>query len=101
MIKGYHTYRPLPPNTTIKESDVEGLGLFATQDIAAGKCIGITHIKNKDWQDGFIRTPIGGFVNHSETPNCKFEGEDTKFLFTIKPIESGEELLASYTLYKP
>ena len=29
-------YRPLPNNVTIKPSGIDGLGLFATEDIAVG-----------------------------------------------------------------
>jgi len=38
------TYRPLPKSLTIKPSGIEGLGLFATQDIKAGTQLGVTHI---------------------------------------------------------
>jgi hypothetical protein len=95
------TYKPLPPNVTIKQSGIHGLGLFATEDISKGQCLGISHIKNPDWENGYIRTPVGGFVNHSETPNCKFEGDETLFMFTIEEILEGEELTANYSLYKP
>ena len=101
MNKKSKTYRPLPSSLTVKESKIEGLGLFATENISKGTCLGISHIKNIDWENGFIRTPIGGFVNHSENPNCKFDGDDTLFLFTLTEIMEGEELLANYTLYKP
>ena len=30
-------YRPLPTQLTIKNSPIEGLGLFATEDIKAGE----------------------------------------------------------------
>ena len=93
------TYRPLPAIVTIKQSKVEGLGMFATEYIPIGTCIGISHVKNPDWENGFIRTPVGGFVNHSDDPNCKFEGDDTKFLYTTREIEEGDELLATYSLY--
>ena len=31
-----HHYRPLIPEVTIKESDINGLGLFALEDLKAG-----------------------------------------------------------------
>ena len=31
-------YRPLPDGLTIKDSDVQGLGLFATKDFEADVC---------------------------------------------------------------
>jgi hypothetical protein len=37
-------YRPLPDEITIGESDIEGLGVFATEDIAKGADLGMTHV---------------------------------------------------------
>ena len=41
-------YRPLPDGLTIKNSPIEGLGLFATIDIKKSTFIGVTH--NRDEQ---------------------------------------------------
>ena len=38
------TYRPLPNMLTIKESDIEGLGLFAIRDIDAPIELSLIHI---------------------------------------------------------
>ena len=46
------TYRPLPKNLTIKESNIEGLGLFATDFIEDGVTLGLTHVPNKHRQYG-------------------------------------------------
>ena len=54
-------YKPLPKEITIRESDIEGLGIFATMNILEGKDLGKTHIKVPQFK-GFIRTPIGGFI---------------------------------------
>ena len=62
------SYRPLPDGLTIKGSPIEGLGLFATQDIKKGSFIGITHIRDEQFENKYIRTPIGGFYNHSNEP---------------------------------
>ena len=102
-------YRPLPYNLTIKKSLIDGLGLFATEDIDANTDLGPTHILNQDFEDGVIRLPLGGFFNHSNFPNCKIiEGiynETSSYkclrLITIKDIKAGEELTAKYTLYTP
>ena len=96
-------YRPLPDCLTIKKSDIEGLGVFATQQISSEMVLGITHIKNKRAENGYWRTPLGGFINHSDMPNCiKEENRFTHNLFlkTIKDIKEGEELTLNYTLYK-
>lgn len=95
-------YKPLPEYLTIKYSGIHGLGLFATDDIDANFRIGITHIKDLRFEDGYIRTPLGGWFNHSTEPNCKVVHEDEFiFLETIKEIKNGEELTAFYSLYDP
>ena len=107
-------YRPLPPNLTIKRSKLHGLGLFALEDIAKGTGLGIIHIKADlglatGFDKGVIRTPLGGFINHSDTPNCSkrlcytaYNGDPTLiyYLHTDRKIEKEEELTVKYTLYK-
>jgi len=61
-------YRPLPDGLTIKNSPIEGLGLFATTDIKKNSFIGITHIRDEQFENKYIRTPLGGFYNHSNEP---------------------------------
>ena len=61
-------YRPLPKQLTIKNSPIEGLGLFATEDIKSNSFIGITHIRDEQFENKYIRTPLGGFYNHSNEP---------------------------------
>ena len=70
-------YKPLPDSLTIKKSPNEGLGLYATKDIKANSFIGLTHIKDKDFDNGYIRTPLGGFYNHSNEPNVRRVVSDT------------------------
>lgn len=104
-------YRPLPDCLTIKESEIEGLGLFATKDIPAGSELGETHY----YLHGImIRTPLGGFYNHSDNPNSErvakerirpFDTERAIVysyeLITLKDIKAGEEITVKYTLYNP
>ena len=61
-------YRPLPDGLTIKNSPIEGLGLFAKTDIKANSFIGVTHIRDEQFENKYIRTPLGGFYNHSNEP---------------------------------
>ncbi len=61
-------YRPLPDGLTIKNSPIEGLGLFATKDIKKNSFIGVTHVRDEQFENKYIRTPIGGFYNHSNEP---------------------------------
>ena len=61
------TYRPLPSNVTIKNSKIDGLGLFAVEDIPIGTNLGVSH--QHIHSNLLIRTPLGGFYNHSDKPN--------------------------------
>ena len=38
-------YKPLPENLAVRESDIEGSGVFAKERIEAGLDLGMTHIK--------------------------------------------------------
>jgi len=98
-------YKPLPESVTIKQSGINGLGLFADQDINQATNLGVTHIK---LDEQIIRTPLGGFINHSNTPNCAkvelhangHEPFTKKWnLVTLKDIKKGEELTLRYTFY--
>ena len=95
-------YRPLPTYLTIKSSSVEGLGLFAVESIKKSTNIGISHVGDRHFQNGYIRTPLGGFINHSSTPNCRksLEGR-LLYIITITDIKEGEELTLKYSLYDP
>ena len=61
-------YRPLPDGLTIKNSPIEGLGLFSTINIKINSFIGVTHIRDEQFENKYIRTPLGGFYNHSNNP---------------------------------
>ena len=103
-------YKPLPDSLTIKPSKVNGLGLFAKETIPQATNLGMTHFKIGDT---IFRTPLGGFINHANTPNCiKVElrmsnTDDIEKTFrykkwnlvTIKDIKQGEELTLKYTFY--
>ena len=107
-------YKPLPNYLTIRNSGIEGLGLFATEKIEQGTNFGVCHIPNEDYENGYIRTPLGGFINHSDNPNCekvklRFTNEDDPKLrydfkkwnlITIQDIKPGEELTIKYEWYQ-
>ena len=94
-------YKPLPDELTIDESDIEGLGIFATENIEEAFDLGSTHIK-VPMIAGYIRTPLGGFINHSEEPNCYLvlsqDWDDYRVynLITLREIEKGEEVVLNY-----
>ena len=62
-------YKPLPKQLTIKKSPIEGLGLYATENIKKNSYLGVTHIRDEQFENKYIRTPVGGFYNHSNEPN--------------------------------
>ena len=94
-------YNPLPKGLRIEKSKIQGFGLFTLFFLKQGTNLGTSHIKIKD---ELIRTPLGGFVNHSDDPNCiktKLHTDNyIKYnLVTIKDITGGEELTVKYTFY--
>lgn len=121
-------YRPLPNQLTIRNSKIEGLGLFSDIKIIKNSFIGITHVKHESFPNNYIRTPLGGFYNHSKNPNIiklgtdifpeyefgktldsnSFSSRNKKnrenlnyfFLVSLKDIDPGQELLAQYTFYQ-
>ena len=62
-------YKPLPKQLTVKKSSIDGLGLYALEDIKRNSFIGVTHVRDEQFENKYIRTPIGGFYNHSNEPN--------------------------------
>lgn len=93
------TYRPLTKCLTIRTSEIDGLGLFSTELIKKDTELGFSHLLI---EDEIYRTPLGGFINHSENPNCKRIKKKNKWILkTIKDIKKNRELTLSYRLYKP
>tara|TARA_B100001057_G_C22362208_1_gene761284 strand:- start:297 stop:581 length:285 start_codon:yes stop_codon:yes gene_type:complete len=91
-------YQALPTQLHIKDSPISGQGIFAKEDIDPMMFIGVSHIIMNDiiW-----RTPIGGFINHSDDPNCiKWCEDNIYYVKTIREIKKGEELFLKYTFYK-
>ena len=100
-------YNPLPNNLKLEKSNIHGYGLFADKAIKKGTVLGISHVKHDLFANGWIRTPLGGFYNHSDTPNCQLEDtqlddNDTqaKLLVAFKDIKAGDELTCTYTIWK-
>ena len=108
MIKN-SSWRPLPEFLTVQSSKIEGLGIFALNNISAGTDLGMTHIFDSRFHDNYIRLPLGAFINHHEIPNCDaiFAEKDSKVgklkhirIITNKNISKGEEITVKYIINK-
>ena len=98
-------YKPLPESVVVRVSPIHGYGLFAIDNIPQGTDLGVSHIFAVGFKNNYVRTPLGGFINHSDTPNCyKVQSHEESVLtyynlHTTKDVEKGEELTVTYTLY--
>ena len=104
-------YKPLPFGLTIKSSSIQGLGVFTTIAIKQGTNLGMSHLQ---FGSQIIRTPLGGFINHAEKPNCEkvklrftnMENHKLTFdfkkwnLIVLEDIKAGEELTVKYEWFK-
>jgi SET domain-containing protein len=97
----------LKENVFVKESPIHGKGCFAARNIKKGEFIGTYEgtSARKDgiyvlWvlkEDGDYRGVNGKnalrFLNHSQTCNSEFEGQD---LYAVRRIKKGEEITFDY-----
>ena len=91
-------YTPLPDGLFIKKSPIEGQGLFTNKFIEENEKLGLSHLVVGG---ELIRTPLGGFVNHSDEPNCIKLKEGNRYnLFTLRDIKVEEEITLKYTFYE-
>ena len=105
-----NNYCPLPEGLTIHSSPIHDQGLFATKLLKKGTNLGMSHLKIGDT---IFRTPLGGFINHSSTPNCvkaelrmideDLQGHEYNYkkwnLIISQDVKEGEELTVRYTFY--
>jgi SET domain-containing protein len=118
--------RPSLPKIVCGRSAVHGTGVFAAEPIVKGVriidyagelvrngedcdarevryleqgCIWVFRV-NRVWsRDAAVGGNIARFINHSCTPNCKFEVVDkTIWIRALRPIRRGEELTYDYKI---
>lgn len=91
---------PMPDgfeNVTVRNSYIEGKGIFLSSPVQPGEVIGPSRIKDK-------RTPLGRFTNHARFPNAYFEMNDAGdvYLVALRHINGctgggqGEEVTVNY-----
>lgn len=103
-IEPIFTYQPLPSNVKIGESDIHGYGIFAKDFIQENSLIGICHVQDAppsgNFEKNLVRTPLGGFINHSNHPSCMILTRGRYWtLWTVKDLFIGDELTVNYLLY--
>tara|TARA_Y100000310_G_C20022355_1_gene507976 strand:+ start:110 stop:403 length:294 start_codon:yes stop_codon:yes gene_type:complete len=82
------------------------MGLFAREPIPRQTLLGISHVQHDLFEHGWIRTPLGGFYNHSEESNCYLfssmlsDGTRIQELITKTNIPIGTELTCTYTIWQ-
>lgn len=114
LTKKEYNYKPIPEHLELRKSQINGIGLFAKNDILSATVLGITHyVTNLSvFSDGLIRTPLGGFLNHSDESNCSLQQHtiqdpisgEQQVLYTLNtkgPILAGEELTLDYREMMP
>ena len=88
---------PYSSYVTVRDSQIEGKGLFSTVPLVSGDIIAPARLNN-------MRTPAGRFTNHSKYPNAEFRqlGNGDIYLVTIQSINGcisgnyGEEITVNY-----
>lgn len=75
----------------LKDSKIEGKGIFTTDKLQKGDFIGLAHT------NGQPSTELGRFHNHSENPNSEsvLIGSN-RYIVTKTPIKKGEEITVDY-----
>lgn len=114
-------HRWITPKAKCKDSNIEGIGIFAIDDISKGETIAIvggiivpTSEIKEYWKrvgdfgaqlgDDFFIVPSEkeelertGVFNHSCNPNCGLGGDIR--IIAIKEIKKGEEIVMDYAMY--
>ena len=75
----------------IKDSVIEGVGMFAVRDITKGELIAMARVNG-------VRVLAGRYTNHSPIPNAIFVLEESMDLSLVasQDITSGEEVTINY-----
>ena len=100
----------LGASVVLKHSMIQGVGLFAMQDISEGEFLQYTHIYNPKHKDWISLDPNYKYNHSASDENCEvvmdekvlisYDGEDVRTfafkLLALKNIPEGDELLVNY-----
>mgnify|MGYP003670348644 CR=1 FL=1 len=100
------TYKPLPDGLYIGLSSIEGHGVYTSRALIKGCQLGESHyriatndipsVNTEENKTIMIRTPLGGFINHSDKPNCH------RSQVRLKPgFDKWIITVVEYTMYDP
>lgn len=77
-------------NIEVKNSDIEGVGVFSLKGLSIGEIIGDARVESN-------RTILGRYINHSDDPNAQAKIIGNKaVVIAIKDISHNEEITMDY-----
>ena len=85
----------------VKESDINGKGVFASKDFKKGELVGIAVTDEEAVKPSPVfrdaRTELGKYLNHQNKENAALKSENnTLNIYTKSPIKKGEEITVNY-----
>lgn len=74
----------------VKASSINGLGVFTIRDMDDNEAIGWARLQGK-------RTPLGRYLNHSDTPNAKMLNHNGHLrVYLLGPLKANREITVDY-----
>ena len=85
----------------VKESDINGKGVFASKNFKKGELVGLAVTDEEAVTDTVnfrdARTELGKYLNHQNKENAALKSENnTLNIYTKGPIKKGEEITVNY-----
>ena len=94
---------PVFKSLSVGPSKIQGKGIFSQEPIAKDDVIGVSHIRKsftkngEQYQAPFPSVELGGYYNHSESPNIyEVDNGDHILMLAKRNINPGEELTSNY-----
>lgn len=81
----------------VAESKIHGKGAFASAKLSTNRRVGVVALPKAI--DKWYLTEFGSMINHQKNGNCELrrEKDNSYWLYTIKEVEQGVELVSDYT----